>query len=507
MISKFQSFWLVLVAAFCIVLLAGCGDTFRQFITPVPGPTGDPGALSHAVVTSTNPAPAGLGSDMHVDVSGDSLAGNVTLGHDPLFFNSNQGRAFIVNGDGTVSLYTGLLPLTTAVNTATLPPTTSGAIAASAGNNGGIYVANSGSNDVSFIPLTTTAVTQVIPTGLNPVMVAGGGNSAKIYVVNHGDNTVTVISTIDNTFQKTIPVGSQPVWAVMSSDGEAVFVVNQGDGTLSFIDTSVDQEICGSGGSIVACTPANRIHVGSSPNFAFYDSPRRRVYVTNTGSNNISLINANGINFGVTPPVLPTFVANIAVTGSPISVSALHDGSKVYAALANCTDPATNHTNLQGHLPNCNGNLVSVIDTIALAQTKTITVGPGAVSVDSSADSSRAYVVSAHDTTTIKDNMHNPNCTMAPCTTTGGPCIALPCLPGAPLPNRTFPTTPSVSIIRTGTDTVLRYTTDPSVPTLVPSFLTPPQDPNCKAALDNNFNKSVAIPCVGQIPFMVRVIP
>src|SRR5258708_18668589 len=354
MISKFQSFWLVLVAASCIVLLAGCGDTFRQFITPVPGPTGDPASLSHAVVTSTNPTATGLGSDMHVNVSGDSLVGNVNLGHNPLFHNSNQGRAFVVNGDGTISLYTGLLPLTTSVSTATLPPapTTSGAIAASAGSNGGIYVANSGSNNVSFIPITTTAVTQNIDAGTKPVMVAGGGNSAKVYVVNNVSNDVTVISTIDNTVQKTIPVGPSPIWAVMSSDGEAVFVVNQGDGTLSFIDTSVDKEICPtipSGGIDPTCTNTNRIHVGSSPNFAFYDSPRRRVYVTNTASNNVSVINANGINFG-TPLVLPTKVADITLSGAPTSLVALRDGSKAYAVLGGC--PAgVNHTSLIATLP------------------------------------------------------------------------------------------------------------------------------------------------------------
>src|SRR5258708_32486314 len=96
MISKFRSFWLVLAAAACSVLLAGCGDTFRQFITPVPGPTGDSKALSHAVITATNPTATGLGSDMHVDVSGDSLAGAVPMGRNPLLFERDQGRAFSV---------------------------------------------------------------------------------------------------------------------------------------------------------------------------------------------------------------------------------------------------------------------------------------------------------------------------------------------------------------------------------------------------------------------------
>ncbi len=494
MISKFRSFWLVLAAAACSVLLAGCGDTFRQFITPVPGPTGDPKALSHAVITSTNPTATGLGSDMHVDVSGDSLAGVVTLGHNPLFFNSDQGRAFIVNGDGTVSLYTGLLPLTTSVSTATLPPLTSGAVAAGAGNNGGIYIANSGTNDVSFIPITTNAVTQVMPVGLNPVMVAGGGNSAKIYVVNRGDNTVTVISTIDNTFQKTIPVGSSPVWAVMSSDGEAVFVVNQGDGTLSFIDTTLDREICGSGASIVPCTSTNRIHVGStagsSPNFAFYDSPRRRVYVTNTGENSVSLINADGINFGVSPPVLPTKVKDIALSGAPTGVVALRDGTKAYAVLGGC--PAgVNHITLIASLPSCTGNRVSVISVVGLQESKVLVlpqilpVPPtatgtfnGTVSIDAAADSSRVYVVHANDQISVPDTVH--------------------LIPNPPLVVRLG----SVSVIRTDTDAELRNGDG-----TIKRFSVPQQDPACTPKADPDNPSAGLLPCSLQIPFQVRVIP
>jgi len=484
MIAKYRNFSLAMLAGMCLVFTAGCGDTFRNFITPIPKQTGDPAGLSHAVVTSVNPV--GNGSDLHINVSGDSIAGLVPLGLNPLFFGDRQGRAFVLNSDNTISIYTGLLPLTTTVSIATQPGTATGQIAAGANGSGNLYVVNRTSNNVSFIPSTSNTVAQLINVGTEPVMAVGGPASSKVYVVNHGSNDVTVISSIDNTVLKTIPVGSQPIWAIMSSDGEGVFVVNQGDGTLSFIDTTLDQEICGTT-SFVTCSSGTRIQLGSSPNFAFYDSPRRRIYVSNTGSNNISLINADGINFGPPSPVLPTKIADIPVSGSPLSLAPLQDGSRVYVALANCTDPGTNHTNLisgsPAHLPNCKGNMVSVVDVVGLRETKTIPVGPGAVSIDAAADSTRVYVVSALDTTVIHDNVN-----------------------AVPQAARTI-ATPSVTVIKTSSDTVLRYTNDPSVTSLVPSFLAPPQDPNCSAFTDVTFNKTVPIPCAGQTAFSVHVIP
>jgi len=156
-----------------------------------------------------------------------------------------------------------------------------------------------------------------------------------------------------------------------------------------------------------------------------------------------------------------------------------------------------NHTTLVDKLAagDCAGSQVSVIDLNALLETKTIQVGKGAVSVDVSADSSRAYVVSAFDITTIRDDVHKPN------------CVDTQCLPGSPLPDRTF-LTPSVYIIKTSTDTVFAPPTDPSVVSSpIPSFHVPAQDPNCVPAIDPNFNDDVPMPCIGQRPFMVRVFP
>jgi hypothetical protein len=144
---------------------------------------------------------------------------------------------------------------------------------------------------------------------------------------------------------------------------------------------------------------------------------------------------------------------------------------------------------------NCPGNLVSVIDAIGLSEIKTIQVGAGAVSIDSSADASRAYVIGANDITTVRDDVHKPNCTDADC------------LAGPVLPDRTFPT-PSISIIRTSTDSVVVTPVNPGVVnTPLPTFHVPQQSPNCVPTIDPNFNDDVPLPCPLQTPFVVRTFP
>jgi DNA-binding beta-propeller fold protein YncE len=247
---SFKAMWLLASLSVLMVLAVGCNDTLRQFITPVPSPSGDPGALSHAITLSTNPLPSGgSGSDMHIDVSGDSSVGIVPLGVNPVFLGKAANRVFIINsGDTTtppsVSSYIALLPAS-AVSTVTLPATSLGPVAGATSSTGNFYVANHNSNTIDLISGAVLAVTSTIPlpaVDSNPVMIAGNAANNKIFVVNQntGNGSVTEISTIDNTVIKDLPVGSQPIWAVMSTDGLFVFVVNQGDGTVSVIDTSLD---------------------------------------------------------------------------------------------------------------------------------------------------------------------------------------------------------------------------------------------------------------------------
>jgi YVTN family beta-propeller protein len=459
--SRFRALWLLSGTAVFLILAAGCNDTLRQFIVPVPAPSGNPQTLSHAITLSTNPLASSDGSTMHIDVSGDSSAGIVEMGPKPIFLGKAGARAFVINqGDATtpptVSVYTALLPQSAVVNTVTLPAASVGPIAGTTSSTTNIYIANSGSNTVDVISGNVLAVTATVPVGTHPVMIAGNASNNKIFAVNQGSNDVTEISTIDNTVVKTIPVGLQPVWAVMSADGLFVFVVNQGDGTVTVIDASLDIVLpCDP--NTPSCLPNKSIKVGTgpspSPNFAFYEPNLRRVYINNTGENSVSVIKGNGFDLGSNPQVLPAKIADVALTGAPTSVTALSDGTKAYAVLGNC--PAgVNHTTIIAQSVNCTGNTVAVIDVTALAQIKTITVGTGAISIDSSGDSSRVYVVNSHDTFTDAQGPHPAG---------------------------------TISDISTSTDSeVMRK-------------LAPQQDPNCVVSTTNF--------CATQTPFVVRTFP
>src|SRR5438270_5856344 len=96
---SFKAMWLLASLGILMVMAVGCNDTLRQFIVPVPSPSGDPGRLAHAIVLSTNPAtpPNNNGTDMHVNVSGDSSVGIVPVGLNPVFLGKTANQVFIIN--------------------------------------------------------------------------------------------------------------------------------------------------------------------------------------------------------------------------------------------------------------------------------------------------------------------------------------------------------------------------------------------------------------------------
>jgi YVTN family beta-propeller protein len=390
-ISMEKTLRLICLAALIIALATGCNDSLRQFIIPLPQPGGDTSGLAHAIVLSTNPVAGANGSDLHIDVSGDSVVGVVNTGPDPQYMVKGTNRVFILNGDNTITSYIALLPLSASApaQIITQPTSTmvSGSIGGGFSSTGSVYIANSGSANTSMIPTNASAITAVVGVGAGPVAIAGNGSNDKIYVVNHTSGTVTPISTLDNSVFPAITVGTSPIWAVMSNDGVHVFVVNQGGNSVSVIDTLLD---------IVIKTVL--LPAGAAPNYAVYDSKLQRLYVSDPGINSISVIDASQINLAT--QTLPQKIADIPVSGSPISVAALADGSRVYAALGNC--PAgTNQTNIiaAAVAKTCTGNSVSVIDAISLKEKKVIPVGAGAISIDAAGNSSKVYVVNAIDRT------------------------------------------------------------------------------------------------------------
>src|SRR5262249_2294337 len=145
---RFQTLWLSVCTGALLLLAMGCNDNLRQFITPVPPPTGNPQAPGNAVVLSTNPiVPSGLCATTNINFAVDTNAGIVPVGFNPVFLGKGGGNAFIINqGDAsnppTLSIYSALLAINATPVTVTLPSTSLGPIAGNGSSTGSIYIAN-----------------------------------------------------------------------------------------------------------------------------------------------------------------------------------------------------------------------------------------------------------------------------------------------------------------------------------------------------------------------------
>ncbi|MGH3921466.1 MAG: YncE family protein [Pseudonocardiaceae bacterium] len=133
-----------------------------------------------------------------------------------------------------------------------------------------------------MIDTTTNTVIATIPVGNDPTLMAVAPNGSRVYVANSNSDTVSVIDTATNTVIATIRVGKIEVASgvAVAPNGRYVYVSNLDlatgtVGVLSVIDTVTN--------TLVTATPAG-------PKTGFVAVTTRNVYVTNVGSNTVSVI-------------------------------------------------------------------------------------------------------------------------------------------------------------------------------------------------------------------------
>jgi YVTN family beta-propeller protein len=158
-----------------------------------------------------------------------------------------------------------------------------------------IYVPNPDSSAVSVIDSNTGNVTN-IRVGTSPSAIVTNPASNKIYVANSGSNTVSVINgDSDKKEAIDIPVGQSPgfLWVHPSNNLgghygiNKIYVANSGSNTVSVINASDDKkepiDIP------VGCCNPNAIMGVQGTRAAV---PIDKIYVANSGSNTVSVINA-----------------------------------------------------------------------------------------------------------------------------------------------------------------------------------------------------------------------
>lgn len=227
--------------------------------------------------------------------------------------------------------------------------------------NGDLYVADSGTNNVSVVSGVTNSEVAVIPVGNTPTSLAYDNATGDIYVANRFSGNVSVISGSSNRVVATLSGFSHPVAVACDGGNGDIYVADEGNnpnwmGNVTVISGATDQVVAvipvgvgpatsglaydGANGDIYAVDAGNypsyegnvsvisgssnsvirTVRVGTQAASALFDPGNGDVYVTNAGSNNVSVI-AGASN---------TVVATLAVQSSPQGMGYDADNGQVY---------------------------------------------------------------------------------------------------------------------------------------------------------------------------------
>jgi YVTN family beta-propeller protein len=167
--------------------------------------------------------------------STDSVANTITVGNFPygVTVNPFNDRVYVTNrGSNTISVIDG--PTNTKLSNVVVGNSPVG-IGVNPSSNW-IYVANINSGTVSVIDGITNKVTDTIPVGKAPYGIAVNPITNKIYVTNIESNTVSVIDGKTNRVYSTITVGKSPVGVSVDTRRDVIYVTNHSSNTVSVID-------------------------------------------------------------------------------------------------------------------------------------------------------------------------------------------------------------------------------------------------------------------------------
>ena len=241
-----------------------------------------------------------------------------------------------------------------------------------------LYVANTGSGTVSVINTDylpthrrqsrATSSRLDITVGSSPSALALGADG-RLYVANRGSNTVSVINTATNTAGRHEP---QYLWHAIHFGG--VLAQRVGDRPRRPAVCGQHRQRHGVGDQHQQLRVTNTITVGSQPASVALGADGR-LYVANTGSNTVSVINtATNTLIDTNPNVV--WHARNSVGSSPTSVALSPDGGLAYVA---------------------NGN-----DTVSVISTKDYTV-VSTVAIDSDTSGGHVVAVSPNGTVYVTD--------------------------------------------------------------------------------------------------------
>jgi YVTN family beta-propeller protein len=255
-------------------------------------------------------------------------------------------------------------------------------------DNGLIYVSNYGqfntTGTVSVINGTGNAIVASIPVGKNPQAVVYNPANGLIYTANALSNTLSIINGTSNSLVGSIIVGAfpgkNPTGITLNPINNTIYVTNMGSNTVSVINGTTNVVV----NNITLATGEQEGGSGGtgffSPAGIAYNSDNGNLYVTNRGSDTISVIN------GTTNELV-----------DEISLNAIAPSGIVYNA-------ANNYI----YVTNMGSNTVSVINGTTNTVVANIPVGLGPNGIAFNQNNGDVYVAnSVNETISIVDGLGN----------------------------------------------------------------------------------------------------
>jgi YVTN family beta-propeller protein len=185
---------------------------------------------------------------------------------------------------------------------ATFPSGGEGSFRVAANPNGEtVYIANTGSQNISVVETATNTVVATIPVGVFATDVAFNPDGTRAYVTGFSSDLVVVIDATTNTVIDTIPL-QLSVSIAVSPDGEFAYVTRlaNGGGGLAVIDTATN-------------TVVDSLFLGGEPQAIAFSPTKDVAYVTELISSRVFVIDTNSHTL-ITTISVGEFPAGVVVT-------------------------------------------------------------------------------------------------------------------------------------------------------------------------------------------------
>jgi YVTN family beta-propeller protein len=264
-----------------------------------------------------------------------------------------------------------------------------------------VYVTNIGSDTITVIDALRNKVTANITVGKSPVGVAVNPKTNTVYVTNYASNTVSVINGTTNRVTANITVGKSPVGVAVNPITSKIYVTNILSSTVSVIGGKTHK--------IASTIAVNPILAGSYKirdpvlsmqittkfpliaSLVAVDDVTNMIYVTNTGSNTVSIIDGNTdsvvikVGFNVNPLNSGDIQCNgqlillntyfLYRNGTNVTCTANPDQGYKFSSWSNIAYGSSNPLNLK--VSQYGGTITANFDqTLSLEQYLAIVIGP-----------------------------------------------------------------------------------------------------------------------------------